>query len=137
MQAPVSLAAEQSLPFDYGRFAERFRGPEEYVKSGQRFYIPYFSGSKDVLVGPGHGGRLVALGDGIILRIGGGGLVASPGDIVIWSGLVILSAEASIRWQVAQRRARIERARRIAHAQEELSGAQEPMTAEGDAATQR
>jgi 2-polyprenyl-3-methyl-5-hydroxy-6-metoxy-1,4-benzoquinol methylase len=55
-QAPVALAAEQSPPFDYGRFAERFRGPEEYVKSGQRFYITYFSGSKDVLdIGCGRG----------------------------------------------------------------------------------
>src|ERR1700682_3049241 len=38
--APPWLAAEQSPQFDYGRFAERFRGPEEYVKSGQQFYLP-------------------------------------------------------------------------------------------------
>ena len=24
--------------FDYGRFAERFRGTEEYVKAGQKIY---------------------------------------------------------------------------------------------------
>jgi hypothetical protein len=96
----------------------------------------WIAGSKDVLVERGHGGRLLALGDGIILRIGGGGLVASPGDIVIWSGIVVLAAEASIAWQRAQRRARLERARRIAHALKELQGAQEQMTAEGDAATQ-
>jgi hypothetical protein len=96
----------------------------------------WIAGSKDVLVERGQGGRLVALGDGSILRIGGGGLVASPGDVVIWSGLVILAAEASITWQMAGRRARIERARQIAHARDALAGAREQMTAEGDAATQ-
>jgi O-antigen chain-terminating methyltransferase len=44
------------LPFDYGRFAERFRGSENYVKSGQKFYLPYFAGHKDVLdIGCGRG----------------------------------------------------------------------------------
>ncbi|MCU1273178.1 MAG: Methyltransferase type 11 [Bryobacterales bacterium] len=48
--------AEQSPPFDYGRFAERFRGPEEYVKSGQKFYLPYFAGAQEVLdIGCGRG----------------------------------------------------------------------------------
>jgi len=37
------------LPFDYGRFAERFRGNEEYVKAGQQFYLPYFTGRRNVL----------------------------------------------------------------------------------------
>ena len=55
-QASASLAAEQSPSFDYGRFAERFRGPEEYVKSGQTFYLPYFAGSQEVLdIGCGRG----------------------------------------------------------------------------------
>ncbi len=39
---PRSAAA---LQFDYGRFAERFRGTEEYVKAGQQFYLPYFAGA--------------------------------------------------------------------------------------------
>ena len=44
------------MPFDYGRFAERFRGSEDYVKSGQKFYLPYFAGRKDVLdIGCGRG----------------------------------------------------------------------------------
>jgi len=44
------------LPFDYGRFAERFRGSEEYVKSGQQFYLPYFSACRNVLdIGCGRG----------------------------------------------------------------------------------
>ena len=37
-------AAAPALGFDYGRFAERFRGTEEYVKAGQQFYLPYFAG---------------------------------------------------------------------------------------------
>lgn len=90
----------------------------------------WIAGSKDVLVERG-AGRAVALGDGIIVRVGSGGFVASPGDIVIWSGLLILAAEASIAWQQAHRRSRIERAR-AAHAE---SGGQAP--AEGGAVTQR
>jgi O-antigen chain-terminating methyltransferase len=44
------------MPFDYARFAERFRGEEDYVKSGQRFYVPYFAGRKEVLdIGCGRG----------------------------------------------------------------------------------
>jgi 2-polyprenyl-3-methyl-5-hydroxy-6-metoxy-1,4-benzoquinol methylase len=44
------------LHFDYGRFAERFRGSEEYVKSGQQFYLPYFSACRNVLdIGCGRG----------------------------------------------------------------------------------
>ena len=51
--APVADAASR---FDYARFAERFRGSEEFVKAGQRFYIPYFIGCKDVLdLGCGRG----------------------------------------------------------------------------------
>ncbi len=49
-------AAEPALAFDYGRFAERFRGSEDYVKSGQRFYLPYFANCKEVLdIGCGRG----------------------------------------------------------------------------------
>lgn len=42
--------------FDYGRFAERFRGTEEYVKAGQQFYLPYFRACRNVLdIGCGRG----------------------------------------------------------------------------------
>jgi O-antigen chain-terminating methyltransferase len=45
-----------SVGFDYGRFAERFRGPEEYVKAGQQFYLPYFADCRSVLdIGCGRG----------------------------------------------------------------------------------
>ncbi len=53
----VAPAANASvLPFDYARFAERFRGSEEYVKAGQQFYLPYFEGCRNVLdIGCGRG----------------------------------------------------------------------------------
>lgn len=62
----------------------------------------WVSGSKDVLVASGSG-RLVALGDSIIIRFGGAGLVASPGDLVVWAGLLVLAAEASIALQRSRR----------------------------------
>jgi len=55
-QPALQAAAEDALPFDYGRFAERFRGSEDYVKNGQKFYLPYFTDRKDVLdIGCGRG----------------------------------------------------------------------------------
>jgi 2-polyprenyl-3-methyl-5-hydroxy-6-metoxy-1,4-benzoquinol methylase len=61
--APAAAAPNQpaaappaALGFDYGRFAERFRGPEEYVKAGQQFYLPYFKECRNVLdLGCGRG----------------------------------------------------------------------------------
>lgn len=42
--------------FDYGRFAERFRGSAEYVREKQRFYLPFFAGREAVLdIGSGRG----------------------------------------------------------------------------------
>jgi O-antigen chain-terminating methyltransferase len=42
--------------FDYGKFAGKFRGPEEYVKAGQQIYLPDFSGRGNVLdIGCGRG----------------------------------------------------------------------------------
>jgi 2-polyprenyl-3-methyl-5-hydroxy-6-metoxy-1,4-benzoquinol methylase len=55
---------EEATPFDYGRFAERFRGSEEYVKAGQRVYLPYFAGCRSVLdIGCGRGEFLEMLRD--------------------------------------------------------------------------
>ena len=96
----------------------------------------WIAGSKDVLI-ERPDGHLVALGDAIIVRLGGGGFVASPGDIVIWSGLALLAAEASIAWQSTERTKRAERTRRIEQAQRALLGDDEETTAEGGAATQR
>ena len=51
-QAP----APSPLGFDYGRFAERFRGTEEYVKAGQQIYLPHFRACRNVLdIGCGRG----------------------------------------------------------------------------------
>ena len=55
----------------------------------------WMRGSKDVLT-DARSARGIALGDSIVIRIGGGGLVASPGDIVIWAGLAILAGEAAV-----------------------------------------
>ena len=54
---PAAATLAPGVPqFDYGRFAEKFRGPEEYVRNGQKFYLPYFAGCKDVLdIGCGRG----------------------------------------------------------------------------------
>jgi len=67
----------------------------------------WITGSKDVLVRDGDG-RLVALGDSIVLRLGPRGLAASPGDVVVWAGLALLIAEAAwgwerSRWRVSRR----------------------------------
>jgi O-antigen chain-terminating methyltransferase len=49
-------------PFDYGRFAERFRGTEDYVRRGQQFYLPRFEGCRNVLdIGCGRGEFLEAM----------------------------------------------------------------------------
>ena len=48
--------ASHALGFDYGRFAERFRGAEDYVRRGVEFYKPFFEGRENVLdIGCGRG----------------------------------------------------------------------------------
>jgi hypothetical protein len=66
----------------------------------------WVAGSKDVLVGAGSG-RLVALGDSIIIRLGDAGIVASPGDLVVWAGLAVLAGEASVAVQRGRRTAAV------------------------------
>ncbi|HXK04072.1 MAG TPA: methyltransferase domain-containing protein [Verrucomicrobiae bacterium] len=58
-------SASPALPdFDYGHFAERFRGTEEYVKAGQEIYRPVFDGCTDVLdIGCGRGEFLELMRD--------------------------------------------------------------------------
>jgi 2-polyprenyl-3-methyl-5-hydroxy-6-metoxy-1,4-benzoquinol methylase len=57
-------ATAHVMAFDYGKFAEKFRGPEEYVKTGQRIYLPDFSGRQSVLdIGCGRGEFLEAMRD--------------------------------------------------------------------------
>ena len=54
--APAPASHGAASQFDYGRFADRFRGSEEYVKTGQQFYRPLFAGRTNVLdIGCGRG----------------------------------------------------------------------------------
>jgi O-antigen chain-terminating methyltransferase len=65
-ESPVPAAPPPGaeLSFDYGRFAERFRGTEEYVKAGQSIYLPHFSGLQSVLdIGCGRGEFLEMMRD--------------------------------------------------------------------------
>jgi O-antigen chain-terminating methyltransferase len=49
-------AMQAAASFDYARFADKFRGPEEYVRNNQRLYAPLFAGSSNVLdIGCGRG----------------------------------------------------------------------------------
>src|SRR5204862_4751146 len=60
--APVQPAPPMELPFDYGRFAERFRGTEEYVKANQELYRPISNGKSRALdLGCGRGELLAIM----------------------------------------------------------------------------
>jgi hypothetical protein len=78
-------------------------GEERAARYTAGQWIP---GSKDVLV-PDGGGRLPELGDQIVIAAGRGGMAASPGDVVIWAGLMVLVAEFSWSWQVGRQRQRV------------------------------
>lgn len=60
--APPVTEPAPRIPFDYARFAIRFRGSEEYVSVSQQFYVPYFRGRRHVLdIGCGRGEFLVIM----------------------------------------------------------------------------
>jgi hypothetical protein len=126
----VGLAANLAVILANGGLMPIERGTVAAAAGDERAarYRPgeWISGSKDALVGSG-GGRAVALGDRIIVHVGDGGFVASPGDIIVWAGLVVLAGEASLAWQ-----------RRASRGHRAGSGAVEPAggeRAEGSAAT--
>jgi 2-polyprenyl-3-methyl-5-hydroxy-6-metoxy-1,4-benzoquinol methylase len=81
------------LGFDYGRFAERFRGSEEYVKAGQQVYLPYFQNCRNVLdLGCGRGEFLELLrAAGIPAR----GIDVSPESVALCrtKGLEVQAAD--------------------------------------------
>ena len=55
VEAPAAATAGAPA-IDFGCFPERFRGPEEHVKSSQKFYLSHFANCKDVLdIGCGRG----------------------------------------------------------------------------------
>jgi 2-polyprenyl-3-methyl-5-hydroxy-6-metoxy-1,4-benzoquinol methylase len=63
---PAATTPEPSheLSFDYGRFAERFRGTEDYVKKNIQFYLGRFQGRGPVLdIGCGRGEFLEMMRD--------------------------------------------------------------------------
>jgi 2-polyprenyl-3-methyl-5-hydroxy-6-metoxy-1,4-benzoquinol methylase len=73
--APASPQPQAPSPaqpeFDYTRFAERFRGSEDYVKNGQRFYLPYFTGRREVLdIGCGRGEFLELMREAGVAALG-------------------------------------------------------------------
>ena len=62
--SPAAAPSAPELLFDYGRFAERFRGTEEYVRASQKVYLPNFSGLQNVLdIGCGRGEFLEMMRD--------------------------------------------------------------------------
>ena len=62
--APAAAPPPAPLAFDYARFAERFRGSEDYVKAGQQIYLPYFAACRNVLdIGCGRGEFLKTMRD--------------------------------------------------------------------------
>jgi 2-polyprenyl-3-methyl-5-hydroxy-6-metoxy-1,4-benzoquinol methylase len=62
--SPVSSPQLPAPAFDYGAFAQRFRGSEKYVKAGQQIYVPHFSRRHNVLdIGCGRGEFLELMRD--------------------------------------------------------------------------
>jgi 2-polyprenyl-3-methyl-5-hydroxy-6-metoxy-1,4-benzoquinol methylase len=56
LAAPAPRSGMSAPDFDYGRFAERFRGSEDYVRRAAEFYKPFFTGLSNVLdIGCGRG----------------------------------------------------------------------------------
>ncbi len=78
---PVLPAPQPTLAFDYARFAERFRGTEEYVRRKQSVYVPHFASCAQVLdIGCGRGEFLEVMKDaGIAAR----GIDSDPESIAL------------------------------------------------------
>ncbi|MBI2685541.1 MAG: class I SAM-dependent methyltransferase [Acidobacteria bacterium] len=59
---PVPAPAQESHPYDFLRFAERYRGPEQYVRKNFESYLDYFAGKTRVIdLGCGRGEMLELL----------------------------------------------------------------------------
>lgn len=68
--AASSIPASYTEAFDTWKFADKFRGPEEYVRKNHEFYLPHFAGKRNVVdLGCGRGEFLALLKDhGIAAR---------------------------------------------------------------------
>ena len=95
--APAADRIPASLGFDYGHFTERFRGSEDYVKAGQRSYVPYFASCRNVLdIGCGRGeflelmreagvsARGIDLGEECVVLCRRKGLEAEVADLFVY-----------------------------------------------------
>jgi 2-polyprenyl-3-methyl-5-hydroxy-6-metoxy-1,4-benzoquinol methylase len=85
-QTPTHLpaAAPASTGFDYARFAERFRGPEDYVRGNVDFYKPFFAGRENVLdIGCGRGEFLASMRE---LGVGARGIELSEESVELCRG---------------------------------------------------
>lgn len=103
--APRAAAPAMSVPasevaFDYQKFADKFRGPEEYVRRNQQFYLSHFAGCRDVLdIGCGRGEMLQDLrangvpGRGIDLSAESVAYCRSQGIDAIQADLFVYLAE--------------------------------------------
>jgi O-antigen chain-terminating methyltransferase len=92
--APAQETTAPAMAFDYQAFSNRFRGTEDYIKAGQRFYVPYFQGAREVLdIGCGRGeflevmreaaipARGIDLSDESVAECRRKGLAADAGDL--------------------------------------------------------
>ena len=62
--APAAAPTSFTESFDTWKFAEKFRGPEAYVRKNHEFYLPYFAGRKNVVdLGCGRGEFLALLAE--------------------------------------------------------------------------
>ncbi len=90
---PGPPAPAAAASFDYARFAERFRGPAEYVAKGQAFYLPFFQGRSRVLdLGCGRGEFLELMrGAGVAAR----GVDSDPDSVALCrqKGLEVVEAD--------------------------------------------
>jgi O-antigen chain-terminating methyltransferase len=102
--APMGAAAGAGAPtafdFDYARFADRFRGSEDYVRERQKFYVPFFTRCRSVLdIGCGRGEFLDLMKEaGVPAR----GVDLDPESVALCRGKG-LDAEAADVFELLQR----------------------------------
>jgi len=87
--------------FDYGRFAERFRGTEEYVRRNVEFYKPFFAHCENVLdIGCGRGEFLTLMRE---QGIAASGIDLSEESVAQCRQNGVNAEVADLFWYLAQR----------------------------------